>query len=75
MDLIQQVGTQVSIQMTERLVEQQHCWTRCEGPGKRHTLLLPTRELMWITPGQRAESHHLQHLSQALYPFLRTEMA
>ena len=65
-DLLAHVAAQLGVQVGQRLVEQQHARLEHQGARHCHALLLPARELVWVTRAQRLQAHQAQHLLRLL---------
>src|SRR6185436_2951346 len=57
---------ELSIERTERFIEQQQARLKDGGASERDALLLPARELLWQTLGHAAEFDHLERLPDPL---------
>jgi hypothetical protein len=54
--------TQTRIERGERFVEQHDLWVSREGPSKRYSLLLATRELVGVALSQTVQSNQIKKL-------------
>jgi hypothetical protein len=72
---VAQLLAHLGVERAERLVEQQHRGLHGEGPGERHALTLPARQLRGQAIGEGLQVHEAQQLAHPLADLLLRPVA
>lgn len=64
-DLVAHAATQVGVEVTQRLIKQQHFRLEDQRAGQRHALLLPAGDLIDKAVFESFQIHHRQRLFDA----------
>ena len=69
MDFLPHTARHIGVKVAERLIEEKQDGILHQRSGERHSLLLSSRQLMWVASVEPFEAGQPQHFLDATCPF------